>query len=203
MQFPQTVESISDDEPPKNLRSLRMLLIPGGVLLKDGENITIEPFMMSQTLITQAQWWVIAQRTDLRIARNLELTPSRFTDDYQGTSHWLRPIDRVSWDDAIEFCGQLSKLTQFSFCLPAELQWIYGCHGLRYPPYSGKYPPFHYGETLTGELANYDSSYTFADEKSMTSPKQTTPVGNYPPNQFGLQDMHGNLWEWNFNLYKK
>ena len=117
--------------------------------------------MMSQTLITQAQWWVIAQRTDLRIARDLELMPSRFKDDYQGISHWLRPVEKVRWYDAIEFCGRLSKLTQSSFCLSTEFQWEYSCHGLRHPPNTDKYPPFHYGETLTGELANYRSSDYF------------------------------------------
>ena len=105
----------------------------------------------------------------------------------------------MSWYDAIEFCGRLAKLTQSPYALPSEAQWEYACHGLRQPP--NAYLPFHYGETLTGTLANYDSQQTYADEEKTTSPRQTTPVGNYPPNAFGLQDMHGNIWEWCMDLW--
>ncbi len=105
-----------------------MLLIPGGTLLKDGKTIYIKPFFMAQTPITQAQWWAIASREDLKIKNNLGLTPSRFKDDYGETSHWLRPVENVSWFDAIEYCGRLAKLTKFPYALPSEAQWEYACH---------------------------------------------------------------------------
>jgi formylglycine-generating enzyme required for sulfatase activity len=194
------------DQPPAGLTEIRMLLIPGGTLLKDGKTIYIKPFFMAQTPITQAQWWAIASRKDLKIKNNLDLTPSRFKDDYGETSHWLRPVEKVSWFDAIEYCGRLAKLTKFPYALPSEAQWEYACHANTEAPLvkggqGGSYPPFHYGETLTAKLANYDSQQTYADEAKTASPKQTTPVGNYPPNAFGLQDMHGNVWEWCIDLW--
>jgi formylglycine-generating enzyme required for sulfatase activity len=176
-----------------------MLLIPGGTLLKDDKTIHIKPFFMAQTPITQAQWWAIASRKDLKIKNDLNLNPSNFKEDYRETSHWLRPVEKVSWYDAIEYCGRLAKLNRFPYALPSEAQWEYACHGFSQPPDS--YPPFHYGETLTGKLANYNSQYTYADEAETASPKQPTPVGNYPPNAFGLQDMHGNVWEWCMDLW--
>lgn len=187
------------NRPPLELTGIKMLLIPGGTLLKDGKTIYIKPFFMAQTPITQAQWWAIASREDLKIKNDLNPTPSRFKDDYQETSHWLRPVEQVSWYEAIEYCGRLAKLTKSLYALPSEAQWEYACHGFRQSP--DPYPPFHYGETLTGILANYNSQETYADEEKTASPQQTTPVGNYPPNAFGLQDMHGNVWEWCIDLW--
>ena len=183
------------DQPPAELTRIRMLLIPGGTLLKDGKTIYIKPFFMAQTPITQAQWWAIASREDLKIKNDLDLTPSQFKSDYGETSHWLRPVESVNWFDVIEYCGRLAKLTGSHYTLPSEAQWEYACYANTEAP-KDQYPPFHYGETLTAKLANYDSQRTYANETKTASPDQTTPVGNYPPNAFGLKDMHGNVWEW-------
>ncbi|MDE5096895.1 MAG: formylglycine-generating enzyme family protein, partial [Trichodesmium sp. St16_bin4-tuft] len=95
----------------------------------------------------------------------------------------------VSWNNATEFCQKLSKKTGKHYRLPSDAEWEYACR-------AGTTTPFYFGETITGELANYDTSNTYADEQKGEYRAQTTPVGQFPPNAFGLYDMHGNVWEW-------
>jgi formylglycine-generating enzyme required for sulfatase activity len=101
-------------------------------------------------------------------------------------------VEQVSWYDAIEFCARLSKLSKLTgreYRLPSEAEWEYACR-------AGTTTPFYFGETITGELANYDVSNIYADEPKGKYRKETTPVGQFPSNAFGLYDMHGNVWEW-------
>ncbi|MDE5123725.1 MAG: formylglycine-generating enzyme family protein, partial [Trichodesmium sp. St19_bin1] len=98
------------------------------------------------------------------------------------------PVERVSWNNATEFCEKLSKKTGRDYRLPSEAEWEYTCR-------AGTTTPFYFGETITGELANYEASETYADEPKREYREQTTPVGQFPPNAFGLYDMHGNVWE--------
>jgi len=100
-----------------------------------------------------------------------------------------RPVEQVSWNDAVEFCKKLSQKTGRTYRLPSEAEWEYACR-------AGTTTPFHFGETITTELANYDGNYTYASEPKGKSRQQTTEVGIFPPNAFGLYDMHGNVWEW-------
>ena len=170
--------------------------------------VKVPAFYMSQTPITQAQWRAVASRTDLKVQRYLTPDPSRFKNPpeppfkrggigslaFEGArggspTRWDRPVEQVSWYDAVEFCARLSKLTGKEYRLPSEAEWEYACR-------AGTTTPFHFGETITGELANYNASRTYADEPKGEYRQQTTPVGQFPPNAFGLYDMHGNVWEW-------
>ena len=147
---------------------------------------------MGKYPITQAQWQAIASRTDLKVERDLDLDPSHFKDlSKRGESptRWDRPVERINWYDAVEFCARLSKLTGREYRLPSEAEWEYACR-------AGTTTPFYFGETITRELANYNAAYTYAGEAEGKYPKETTPVGQFPPNAFGLYDMHGNVWEW-------
>ncbi|GCE59775.1 SUMF1/EgtB/PvdO family nonheme iron enzyme [Microcystis aeruginosa] len=144
--------------------------------------VTVPPFFMGKYPITQAQWKAIASRTDLEVDLYLDPFKARFDSD-------RRPVEQVNWYDAIEFCARLSKLTVREYRLPSEAEWEYACR-------AGTTTPFYFGETITGELANYRSSETYADEYKGEYRQQTTPVGQFPPNAFGLYDMHGNIWEW-------
>ena len=149
---------------------------------KPQHEVTVQPFYMGKYPITQAQWRAIASRTDLKVERDLNSDPSDFKGDN-------RPVECVSWYDAVEFCARLSKLTGREYRLPSEAEWEYACR-------AGTTTPFSFGETITGELANYDANYTYAEEPKGQYRGETTPVGQFPPNAFGLYDMHGNVWEW-------
>ena len=201
---------------PNNV-DLDMVSIPGGTFTmgspkneKDSHdnerpqhNVTVPPFFMGKYPITQGQWKVIATRTDLKVKIDLEEDPSYFKKPYQDQDReidrWLRPVERVNWYEAVEFCQRLSKLTGRDYRLPSEAQWEYACRAMTEPLDLAKgesYPPFYFGETLTDKLANYNASRTYASEPIGENGKETIPVGQFPPNAFGLYDLHGNVWEW-------
>ena len=142
--------------------------------------VKVPAFHISQTPITQAQWRAIAATAKIDI--DLETNPSRFIGDEL-------PVESVNWYEATEFCKRLSRETKREYRLPSEAEWEYACR-------AGTTTPFYFGETITGELANYNAGYTYAGEAKGEYRKQTTPVGQFPPNAFGLYDMHGNVWEW-------
>ena len=201
---------------PNNV-DLDMVSIPGGTFTmgspkneKDSHdnerpqhNVKVPPFFMGKYSITQGQWKVIATRTDLKVKIDLKEDPSYFKKPYQDQDReidrWLRPVERVNWYEAVEFCQRLSKLTGRDYRLPSEAQWEYACRAMTEPLDLAKgesYPPFYFGETLTDKLANYNASRTYASEPKGENGKETTPVGQFPPNAFGLYDLHGNVWEW-------
>ena len=104
--------------------------------------------------------------------------------------YFNQPVELVDWCSAAKFCAWLSKIIGKKYRLPSEAEWEYACR-------AGTTTPFHYGETITSELANYFAhTISYADEPKGESRGKTTPVGQFPPNAFGLYDMHGNVWEW-------
>jgi formylglycine-generating enzyme required for sulfatase activity len=98
-------------------------------------------------------------------------------------------VVQVSWHEAMEFCSRLSQRTGRHYMLPSEAQWEYTCR-------AGSRTPFAFGETITTDLANYRGTSTYGDGPKGDYRQQTTPVGSFPANAWGLQDMHGNVWEW-------
>ncbi len=179
--------------------SLEMVKIPAGRFLmgspeteaerEDNEGpqhyVDVPEFFMGKYPVTQAQWeavmgkhnfWQVIMRT-----RN-ENNPSYF----KGAN---RPVEKISWNDATEFCQKLSRITGKKYSLPSESKWEYACR-------AGTTTPFYFGETITSELVNFNGNYTYADALKGKYRKETTNVGSFPPNAFGLYDMHGNVWEW-------
>jgi uncharacterized protein (TIGR02996 family) len=102
--------------------------------------------------------------------------PSRFEGD-------TRPVERVSWDDCQDFCRRLSRREGRTYRLPTEAEWEYACR-------AGTTTPYYFGPTVSPRQANYNGGGSGAYRA------QTTATGTFPPNRWGLTDMHGNLWEW-------
>jgi formylglycine-generating enzyme required for sulfatase activity len=148
--------------------------------------VQLQGFFLAQTPITQLQWRTVAQwqpgKGQPGWKRQLDPDPSRFNGDQ-------RPVEQVSWHDATEFCRRLSQRTGRSYTLPSEAQWEYACR-------AGTTTAFHFGETISSELANYDASLSYANGPKGEYREHTSDVGLFPANAWGLQDMHGNVWEW-------
>ncbi|MBD2510129.1 formylglycine-generating enzyme family protein [Nostoc muscorum FACHB-395] len=172
-----------------------MMVIPGGSYLmgspedelerRDSESpqhsVTIQQFCMGKYPVTQAQWKAVAALPQVNI--ELEADPSKFKGDQ-------RPVEQVSWYDAVEFCDRLSSHTKRQYRLPSEAEWEYACR-------AGTTTPFHFGETITSELANYRATEVYGRGVEGIYREETTPVGSFGvANTFGLYDMHGNVLEW-------
>ena len=134
--------------------------------------VIIKSFMMGKFLVTQEQYKAVVGK----------LPRCRFKGDQL-------PVEQISWRDAQNFCKRLSEKTGRNYHLPSESQWEYACR-------AGTSTPFSFGETLTSELANYNGEHIFKDEPRGVYFHSTSEGGKYPPNAFGLYDIHGNLMEW-------
>ncbi len=199
---PATIHYFTEDLG--NGVTIDMVLIPSGSFemgspdnepeRRDSESpqhtVTVPTLFMGRSPVTQAQWRQVVKLP--KVKDNLKPDPSHFKGDD-------RPVEQVSWDDAMEFCARLSRHCDRDYRLPSEAEWEYACR-------AGTTTPFSFGETIDAELSNYQAE----DKKfgGTTYPgkygrgrfgayrKETTPVEQFPPNQFGLYDMHGNVWEW-------
>jgi len=175
--------------------SLEMVVIPAGSFQMGSPDteeersksespqhqVTVASFCLGKYPITQGQWQAVA--TLPQVNRKLDPNPSLF----KGKD---LPVEQVSWYDAVEFCSRLSQKTGKKYRLPNEAEWEYACR-------ANTTTPFHFGETITPELANYDGNYTYGSGTKGKYRQQTTPVGSFKvANSFGLYDMHGNVWEW-------
>ncbi|MEB3317829.1 MAG: SUMF1/EgtB/PvdO family nonheme iron enzyme [Cyanobacteriota bacterium] len=90
---------------------------------------------------------------------------------------------------AVEFCRRLGQRTGRAYSLPSEAFWEWACR-------AGTTTPFHFGATLSPDLANFDGRYAYSCGPKGEFREHTTAVGRFPANAWGLHDMHGNVWEW-------
>jgi formylglycine-generating enzyme required for sulfatase activity/predicted Ser/Thr protein kinase len=173
---------------------LEMMEIPGGKFTMGSptseaqrsndespqHQVSISSFFMGKFTVTQAQWEAVASLP--KVQRDLKSDPSNF----KGKN---RPVERVSWYDAVELCARLSQKSRRTYRLPSEAEWEYAAR-------AGTTTPFHFGATITTNLANYNGNFTYGSTPKGNDRQATTDVGTFPPNAFGLYDMHGNVWEW-------
>jgi formylglycine-generating enzyme required for sulfatase activity len=175
-------------------------------------HVTLAPFFISASPVTQAQWSAVVLAHPDQIDRHLDPNSSFF----KGID---LPVESITWHQAEEFCLRLTAITGRAYRLPSEAEWEYACR-------AGTMGPFHFGPTITPELANYCGTGGAvcgeSDGKSIASDmyggeryesgaygqgpagvfrgKTTTP-GTFPPNRFGLYDMHGNVWEYCLDMW--
>ena len=163
-----------------NSIGMRMIRIPAGEFVmgspadetgrgddEEQRGIRIpKPFYMSQTEVTQAEWNAI-----------MEFNPSHFVGD-------RLPVQNVRMSDAWVFCDRLTDVDGRKYLPPTELEWEYGCR-------AGTVTPYNTGRSLSDSQARFAAGGGLASRGEL-GPQ---PVGQYPPNAWGLYDMHGNMAE--------
>jgi formylglycine-generating enzyme required for sulfatase activity len=135
--------------------------------------------------ISRGFWMGIHEVTQGEYLAVTTTNPSSFTGDLR------RPVESVSWNDATNYCGRLTKgertaghiPANWAYRLPTEAEWEYACR-------AGTITRFYYGDDPGyTNLTNYAWYYPYSDV-------MTHPVEQKAPNGWGLFDMYGNVWEW-------
>jgi len=164
---------------------MKFVNVPGGTfeILDREQNrrrITIKPFRLGATEVTQAQWQAV-----------MGSNPSYFKGDD-------RPVEQVSWNDVQEFIEKLNVLTGKRFRLPTEAEWEYACRE------GGRKVRFCNGKDIADPSeVNFDARAEYKEAYSVVGAYRgaTTPVASFAPNSLGLYDMSGNVWEWTCSAY--
>jgi formylglycine-generating enzyme required for sulfatase activity len=196
----QTAYAIKAEQPVymKNSLGMRLVLIPPGEFIMGSPSFEVgrgnyesqhpvkltRGLHMSSTEVTQAQYRTL-----------LGKDPSHFRGR-------LRPVEKVTWRRAHRFCQKLTEKERESgrigpkdsYRLPTEAEWEYACR-------AGTTTPFHFGQTISTDQANYDGNYPYESGSKGLYREQTTVVGSFPANRWGLYDMHGNVREWCLDRY--
>jgi formylglycine-generating enzyme len=140
--------------------------------------ILTQDYWLADTACTQALWLAV-------MANN----PARFSDNLNN------PVEQVSWNDVQAFLTKLNQqIPNINARLPTESEWEYACR-------AGMTTPFFFGNNITPEQVNYNGDNPYNNGKKGLYRKKTIPVKSLPPNNWGLYEMHGNVWEWCADWY--
>jgi formylglycine-generating enzyme required for sulfatase activity len=141
------------------------------------------PVAMGRYPVTVAEWRAFVRATGWRQGGEVNWEAPGFP---QTDAH---PVVGVNWYDAQDYLRWLSEATGRRYRLPSEAEWEYACR-------AGTRTAFSFGDTISTEQANYDGNFTWNGGTRGEYRRGTTPAGMFPPNPWGLFDMHGNVWEW-------
>jgi uncharacterized protein (TIGR02996 family) len=152
------------------------------------------PFYLGVFPVTQSQYErVIGENPSLIVAGQdlAELEGVTSTADF--------PVENVDHDEAVAFCGRLAALPAErdagrTYRLPTEAEWEYACR-------AGVSSFTFFGDSLPSTLANFDGDLPYNRAAKGPNLERTCPVGAYPPNAWGLYDLHGQVWEWCSDWY--
>ncbi len=191
-----------------NSIGLKLTLIPAGKFLmgspakepeRDPEELQHEvvitrPFFMGVYEVTQGEYEKLMGKPKEGGKYNPSNRGAHFGS--AGPDH---PMEHVSWNQAVEFCKRLSALPAEKkagrlYRLPTEAEWEYACR-------AGTKTVFHVGNSLSSKQANFNGLYPFGVEAKGRNLQKTVKVGSFPPNAWGLYDMHGNVSEWCSDWY--
>jgi len=132
-----------------------------------------EGFWLADTACTQVLWQAV-----------MDDNPAHFKNDLQN------PVEKVSWLDVQDFLKTLNQQSPaLNAQLPSEAQWEYACR-------AATSTPFSFGKNITTDQVNFDGGHPYANGKEGECRDKTMPVKALPANQWGLYQMHGNVWEW-------
>lgn len=160
---------------------------------EDQKTVTIEPFAIGKYPVTRAQWSSFVEDTK----RPVTTAPCAYAPSPHPT--WKDPgypqtendpVVCVTWEEAHEYARWLSKKTGHRYRLPTDEEWEYAARG-------GTKTAFPWGPRASHAFANYGLDECCGPAASGPDRwEYTSPVGSFPPNPFGLYDMHGNVTEW-------
>jgi sulfatase modifying factor 1 len=188
-----SVPGLASEKVFRNSLDMEFVLIPAGTFVMGSpldephrskseirHSVTISrPFYMQTTEVTLKQWWAVMGK--------------RFFGRLKGTDDM--PVTRVSWYDSMKFIKKLNAQKKGVYRLPTEAEWEYACR-------AGTTTAYSWGDEIDCNKAMYGNNSVKSSEclKYLKSRKMAidgaAPVKSYPPNAYGLYDMHGNVWEW-------
>jgi formylglycine-generating enzyme required for sulfatase activity len=178
-----------------NSIGMKLVLIPAGKFVMGSPVNEVEreageeqhevaitrPFYLGVHVVTQGQYEKVMGKN-----------PSFFHPRNGGSLD--HPVEQVRWGEARDFCSRLSALAEEkkagrTYRLPSEAEWEYACR-------AGTTTPFNAGEALSSKEANFNGNFPYGGAEKGPFLLRTAKVGSYPPNPWGLYDVHGNVLQW-------
>jgi formylglycine-generating enzyme required for sulfatase activity len=165
-----------------------------------------EDFEIAIHTVTQGQWQEVMGKNPSYFSRDGEGKDAVKDIKDEDLKHF--PVETVSWNDAQEFIKKLNEKEKgkgYQYRLPSEVEWEYACRGGATSEEECSYHFYFAKPTndLSSKEANFNGDFPFGKADKGPHLGRTTKVGSYGPNKVGLYDMHGNVWQWCEDFWKK